>query len=178
MRRNGTCDQQIHAHGWQISTSVAIGSLEESRYLASRRESSDRSLYRVVSDYGAGTSRMVVDEARVTSDLTRRDQRSTRDGCFVIPEGMFHPSIPTASESATIVATELSSRPSYVVAPRLHGSRILSDRRPVANMHERSLMFDRLHDQRSGDDWASFAFIVDETAATYLLVRSVRRPEL
>ncbi|WP_369132007.1 NUDIX hydrolase [Modestobacter sp. I12A-02662] len=178
MARRGTLDQQVHAHGWRILSTVLIGSIEESRYVVSPCESSETSLYRVESDYGSGTSRLALEAPAVGVRLASRSERGAHSGVIEIPRGEYHSSASLVAPSLTLVATELRGGSSFVVAPKGLGPMIVNARRPVLDLAEQFAYFDEQYSAGVGDKWAAFVFIVDDSSGKVLLVRSSRRPEL
>lgn len=176
LTHNRTNAQQVHAHGWDIVSQVVLGAVEESGYRLTPDPGAEQSVYRAVSDYGAGTSRLNLEQVGVRVDLVDRRLRHSGDGVLTIPRGTYHSSISGSAPGVTVVATEVSGGDSFVVAPRHTAPTVVNARRSVPDLHELLTTFDRLHESRPGDEWASFIFLVTATNDV-LLVRSTRRPE-
>ena len=180
LRESGIVDQLVHCHGWDMKSTVCLGSLSESRYELATGDGCTQSLYRAVSDYAVGSSKLVLELEQVRPVLVSEHRRDAWTGTHRIQAGQYHSTLVTAGPTVSVVATSrVHSGRSRVVGPRVADGTISNDRRAVEDADRLLSTYDDIYlDVANGADrWASFVFLVDENHQV-LVARSTRRPDL
>jgi hypothetical protein len=130
LARNGTREQQVHAHGWNLWSVVLIGALDESCYSVLADDDSPLAAFSVTSDYAMGSSRLRLEQPHVSVTETAKLRRTAGRDPYRIPAGQLHASLVVEdSWSLSLVATEtLNNATSTVIAPISLGSTIVNER--------------------------------------------------
>ncbi|WP_084533098.1 NUDIX hydrolase [Nocardia fusca] len=170
----------IHSHGWDLHSSVVVGSLSEVTFDVSFEASSSLQIFEVKSSYGVGESTLSATGERIDVKATSHLERHRSDPVYRIPATQFHSTVRHSRELAvSVVATQLNSgAPSYVVAPT--GREIIQNRRiEITDADSIIRTADSRYRLETGnsDTWASFIFIqrADESV---LMLKTIRNPRL
>lgn len=179
LARNGTFAQQVHAHGWDLMSSVLVGSIAENTY---EMVPGGGALYCVESTYGVGSSVLKKQRTQVAPRQLTSSDRGPDDGTYSIHAGVFHSSQTVGPPAASLVATSTEHQgPSLVLVERDSGDELVENyRTEIQDDLDKTLVtFDRQYAVENSDRdlWASFVVLRDPEGKV-LLVNPTRRPEL
>jgi 8-oxo-dGTP pyrophosphatase MutT (NUDIX family) len=180
LRANGVADQLVHCHGWDLKSAVCLGALNEFHYELARGSNEGQCIYRIVSDYAVGSSKLVLQEDHVRPVLLSEQRYDMETGLRFIEAGQFHAAIVAGGPTVSVVATSrVHGGESLVIGPPTADPSPSNDRRGVEDIEGALSRYDDIYRGlvMGADRWASFVFLVDDDNQV-LAVRSNRSPKL